>query len=765
MDKLEIYNKIVRENNKSASKTEIDTFTKMNFISSLKVLENGKEAVFVRTHCDKEKNKYLMNLFLLNEHKEIKQLTFDDSVSSFFVGKSERDVKDRVIYFFAKRNDEEKEKSKNGLSESSLYRLSLNGGEASKSWSLPMSISNLIPLKDGRFILFASYEVKEPEVFLETKDERKKYASEKKENDYFYEIEEIPFYLNGAGYIYGKKSRAFLFNPDVYIENLKNEKFEILFNEANKEERMKMLGLISLTSTQENCSEIVLNDDESEALIMLNKNSKKLDIGTSVYKVSLPAKTSVADFLPDNIVNERELLLDEKERKDIFDIFYLKEKIYAFISEHKINGINENARFFKFKQDTKSFERISDREYCLGNSVGTDIRYGGNKSRKIFKDEYYSLITDYNAGKIAKINIENGEVKVLDFANKSTDGFDFLSTGEVLSVSFEGAKLQELYCHTLIEDNSCSKVDNEDRSKLNLADVILASDFEKITYSSEKLSFFNDEKLGKDFRGIEVEILSFEIEGEKMEGFVLLPLNYDENKKYPAILDIHGGPKTVYGTIYYHEMQYWASKGYFVFFMNPHGSDGRGDKYSNIFGHYGENDYRDLMKFTDLVLEKYQAIDGNKVAVTGGSYGGFMTNWIISHTNRFKAAATQRSISNWLSFYGNSDIGYFFVSDQCKGSIFDEEGVKNLWNQSPIKYINNMKTPTLIIHSDEDYRCPLEQGIQLFTALIDKNVPSKLVQFRAENHDLSRTGRIKSRLKRLDEITQWIDKYTLQNIK
>lgn len=117
--------------------------------------------------------------------------------------------------------------------------------------------------------------------------------------------------------------------------------------------------------------------------------------------------------------------------------------------------------------------------------------------------------------------------------------------------------------------------------------------------------------------------------------------NYDETKKYPAILDIHGGPKTVYGKVFYHEMQVWASKGYFVFFCNIHGSDGRGNEFMDIRGKYGTIDYDELMQFTDKVLETYPQIDASKVGVTGGSYGGFMTNWIIGHTDRFACAASQ----------------------------------------------------------------------------------------------------------------------------
>ena len=163
------------------------------------------------------------------------------------------------------------------------------------------------------------------------------------------------------------------------------------------------------------------------------------------------------------------------------------------------------------------------------------------------------------------------------------------------------------------------------------------------------------------------------------------------------------------------------------------------------------------MLFTDKVLESYPAIDEKRVGVTGGSYGGFMTNWIIGHTGRFAAAASQRSISNWLSFYETSDIGYFFAADQVDGTPWT--AMEKLWDQSPLKYADKVTTPTLFIHSDEDYRCPLSEGMQMFTAIKDHGVDARMCIFKGENHELSRSGKPKHRIRRLAEITGWFDKY------
>jgi dipeptidyl aminopeptidase/acylaminoacyl peptidase len=297
-------------------------------------------------------------------------------------------------------------------------------------------------------------------------------------------------------------------------------------------------------------------------------------------------------------------------------------------------------------------------------------------------------------------------------------------TGEVLSVLLKEDALQELYVSGLTERSPVC------------------------------VSSFNAANLEGRYVA-KPEHLLFASCNEMIEGWVLKPIDYDPEKTYPAVLDIHGGPKTVYGPIFYHEMQVWASAGYFVLFCNPIGSDGRGDAFSDIRGKYGTVEYQNLMDFTDVVMAKYPQIDPERMCVTGGSYGGFMTNWIIGHTARFCCAATQRSISNWISFYGVSDIGEWFCADQQAGNI--DNDLEKLWDHSALKYASNVTTPTLFIHSDQDYSCPLEQGVQLFQYIRAKGVEARMVVFHGENHELSRSGQPKHRLRRLREITDWFE--------
>ena len=255
--------------------------------------------------------------------------------------------------------------------------------------------------------------------------------------------------------------------------------------------------------------------------------------------------------------------------------------------------------------------------------------------------------------------------------------------------------------------------------------------------------------------------LDYSSRGYDLRGWVLLPPDFSPRKKYPAVLDVHGGPRCVYGETFFHEMQLWAARGFIVFFTNIKGSDGRGDAFADIRGDYGGTDYQNLMDFTDAVLKAWPCIDPSRLCETGGSYGGFMTNWIISHTDRFCCAASQRSISNWVSMSFISDIGGFFGPDQCRTEgLFGDRNTEALWAHSPLKYAENVKTPTLFIHSEEDYRCPLPEGMQMMQALIQNGVEARMVVFRGENHDLSRSGKPKHRVRRLKEITEWFEKHT-----
>lgn len=246
-------------------------------------------------------------------------------------------------------------------------------------------------------------------------------------------------------------------------------------------------------------------------------------------------------------------------------------------------------------------------------------------------------------------------------------------------------------------------------------------------------------------------------DGWDVHGWMMKPVGYKDGEKYPMVLEVHGGPHAMYANTFVHEFQMLTGKGYAVLYTNPRGSHGYGQKFVNaVRGDYGGNDYNDLMAAVDYALETYDFIDKDRLGVTGGSYGGFMTNWIVGHTNRFKAGVTQRSISNWISFYGVSDIGYYFSEWQIEADLTD---IEKLWKHSPLAYAGDIETPLLIIHSEKDYRCPIEQAEQLFIALKRQKKTTKFIRFPESNHELSRSGKPNLRMKRLEAIRDWFIEY------
>lgn len=245
--------------------------------------------------------------------------------------------------------------------------------------------------------------------------------------------------------------------------------------------------------------------------------------------------------------------------------------------------------------------------------------------------------------------------------------------------------------------------------------------------------------------------------GNRIQGWILRPPGFRKGRKYPSILEIHGGPRVQYGNFFMHEFYFLAARGYVVHFCNPRGGQGYGEAHSKaIWNAWGTADYDDLMSWTDYVKRK-PYVDGRRMGVTGGSYGGYMTNWIIGHTNRFKAAVTQRSVSNYISMWGSSDFNWVFQMEL--GDVPPWKGFNNYWRQSPMKFIGKAKTPTLVIHSEQDLRCAIEQGEQVFVALKRLGVDTEMVRFPDEPHGLSRGGRTDRRVMRLNHILRWFDRY------
>jgi dipeptidyl aminopeptidase/acylaminoacyl peptidase len=244
-------------------------------------------------------------------------------------------------------------------------------------------------------------------------------------------------------------------------------------------------------------------------------------------------------------------------------------------------------------------------------------------------------------------------------------------------------------------------------------------------------------------------------EGHTVPGWLHLPKG--PRKKHPVILYVHGGPHTAFGSSFILEHQLYRQAGYAVLIANPRGSTSYSDDYANLKTRWGDVDVHDLLGILNHATSEYQ-LDPKRQAVAGGSYGGYMTNWLTAtHPRRFKAAVTDRSICNWMSFFGASDIGPRFASLELGASPWENPEV--LWNKSPLKFVHQVKTPTLVVHSEQDHRCPIDQGETWYTLLLHKGVPTRFLRVPEESHELSRGGRPDRRVARLEAYLGWFRKY------
>ncbi|MEO8189006.1 MAG: S9 family peptidase [Acidobacteriota bacterium] len=253
------------------------------------------------------------------------------------------------------------------------------------------------------------------------------------------------------------------------------------------------------------------------------------------------------------------------------------------------------------------------------------------------------------------------------------------------------------------------------------------------------------------------EVWYTSFDGKRIHGWILKPPDFDASKKYPMILEIHGGPHTAYGNTFTHEFQWMAAKGYVVFYTNPRGSTTYGQDFANVIQYkYPGDDFKDLMIGVDEVVRRGY-VDPARLGVTGGSGGGLLTNWIVTQTDRFKAAVSQRSVADWASFWYTADFTLFTPSWFKGNPMRDAE---EFWTRSPVRYADKIVTPMLFVEGDEDLRTPPAQGGEaMFRALKAQKKTAVMVRFPGESHELSRSGKPSHRVERLQHIVRWFDKY------
>lgn len=458
-----------------------------------------------------------------------------------------------------------------------------------------------------------------------------------------------------------------------------------------------------------------VSKDESYVLLGRDKEPQdEWDYGSTLYKYDLSTKSlmNLTESLPKGSFYYGKMNPTEEDLLLVGNTFE-----YGFVTQNKLYHYDMKSGFLTCLTESLDEE--------VGDAVVGDFQQQvrGVDIDFLTSDTFIFPVTHHGKIVLYKGDFDGNLKKIYDEKNHLTDAY---LTGSELIVTYSTLIEPSVLATLSLEDVTLKTVYNPD--ELILKDMILSTP-QEFWYESE--------------------------EDVSVQGWYVPPVLSE--KQHPAVLYIHGGPQVCYGETFFHEMQYHAANGYGVIMLNPRGGQGYGQEFvSAILGDYGNKDYTDLMVGLDAVLTEHPEIDEKKLVVAGGSYGGFMTNWIVGHSKRFQAAVTQRSISNWISFYGTSDIGAFFVKYQL---LTDLPNISDMWKLSPLAYVEHAQTPLLVLHGEDDLRCPKEQGEQMYTAMKRFNVPTEMVVYPKSSHGLSRGGLPHLRLARLTDISSWFDKH------
>jgi dipeptidyl aminopeptidase/acylaminoacyl peptidase len=393
-------------------------------------------------------------------------------------------------------------------------------------------------------------------------------------------------------------------------------------------------------------------------------------------------------------------------------------------------------------------------DFDIAGGIGGDqaAPRGGNRKPIVWTKDQSSLIVvsaEKGSANLKRVSIATGAVEPV--TNGAQDVVAFSATPDATKIA---ATLS-----TQTDIGNIAIVDAARRSDgARVQDGARVPDGARAFQASVTQITHVNGDLFKDIQQSQPEEIWYKsFDGKNIQGWILKPPDFDASKKYPLILEIHGGPHSAYGNSYTHEFMWMAAKGYVVLFTNPRGSTTYGQEFGNIIQyHYPGDDYTDLMAGVDEVLKKGY-IDANRLGVTGGSGGGLLTNWTITQTQRFKAAVAQRDIADWYGFWFTTDFTLFQPTWFRKAPWEDPQ---DFAARSPITHVANVTTPLMLVLGDQDYRTPpADGGEMMFRALKYRKIPTVMVRFPRENHELSRSGEPWHRVERLQHIVGWMDQW------
>ncbi|MFX0014746.1 MAG: S9 family peptidase [Promethearchaeota archaeon] len=671
-----------------------EDFVQLKFPNSPSLSPDGNKIVFAMKKVDQKKNKYKSSIYMKNiEKKEFHQFTAGTHLDTA----PQFSPSGEFLAFLSSRAEKRLQ----------VFIMPIGGGEAIQATDFPQGVISYTWSHNSKLLhviarvdeeeLSLILNPKEPPSFVLDPVKYKEYKSRKKELKIMKTDPRViseGYCREGTSYLDGRFTQPFIINIDNLSKYLEKEKPLKVIHLGEHGFHFN-LGTFSLDDTS-----LYLSKFKEDPTISLTQEIIKVSISKPEERILLGTVFRWVENLQLSPNGKYLSFHSIREEESIYD------DIQIFLFDL------ENIRQNNFICITENFNRSAIQSQWSDNET------------------LFFLSPSNGKINIYKLNITTKKVDSIVSGDRNINSF---------AISKNGSRLAFEVSHVTYPSD------------------IFWCNSEGL--NEERVTEANKEFL-KNRLPAKVEAFNYEREGVSFQGWLLVPPRYDFQTKLPVILEIHGGPAAMWSP---HEKTLWLewnsllAKGYAVVFCNPRGSDGYGINFrAAVFKNWGETAASDILAALDTALTKYSFLDPDRVAVTGGSYGGYMTSWLVTQTNRFKAAVSQRGVYEFVAFSTTTDIPIWFEK-QYEGEIIDL--FSEIWKDSPVAHVRNIKTPLLIIHSENDFRAPIINAEQLFWLGKRYRKIIEFVRYPRDGHELSRSGEPRHIIDRINRIVNWIDKY------
>lgn len=682
--------------------TEKDLF-RFQWIGDTQISPDGSRVVFVRVTVNEKKDGYDTSLWTVATDGQAQPQRLSN-------GKHDSDPRfspDGKWMVFVRGGGEPPKDGKPAPSQLAL--LSLTGGEAWTITDLPRTVAEPVWSPDGKRIAFLCDALAEDIA----KKQKKDAGGEPERESDVKVITRAVYRMNGPGYLDPKHHRHIWIVDVPTASDLKNKPLQLTTGNFDEQE----------PSFTPDGSRIIFHANRNVEPYYELPQADILSVPSAGGAVELITKVKLGGLLGG--VSDMVLSPDGKR--------------VAFIGS-VANPVRSYAQpdlwVLDLTPNAAAKNLTANYDYDVNSGVGGDNRApraAGRLEPAWSKDgkKIFDVVAHQGRAIFVSIDAASGKVTELSHGQQAVDDFAISEAGKIT--------VMNVSTPTMIDELFVLNPDGSQRQITNLNGPL----FSELNLTAPE------------------EIWYTSFDGKKIQAWLQKPPDFDPVKKYPLILNIHGGPHSAYGWVFDHEFQWMAAKGYVVLYPNPRGSTSYGQEFGNIIQYkYPGDDYKDLMIGVDEMLKR-SYINQAKLGVTGGSGGGLLTDWTVGHTHRFAAAVAQRDIADWASWWYTADFT-LFQPNWFKAPPFDD--LQDYVNRSPITYIKNVDTPMMFILGEADYRTPPGSGgEQMFRALKFMHQPTVMVRFPGESHELSRSGQPWHRIERLEHIVGWFDQY-LQGI-